>query len=418
MLFNPLKAFNEYISLRIQNIEKRQQFYNLLQLLLAALNIGLCSYLLGIPLLTFLYSNIVFNIPIDISVCFITFSAFCFALFDLGPIYYNKIIKIDSFPLSLEKKAFIKTKIAQLTQKAGIAAPEIYVDQNKTSINAEFKWSLFTPGKIILTAGLLRSFGFGITSKRDMNATLAHELGHKIGKDIPLLIVQAVTIATTVGIYLSLILAMIDASLKLMSLSLMTFTSIIPVTLTIVGVLIYGAISSSLFLQYRKDMESAADIRGVHLTNDVQGMTESNKHFKTQDRNLAVYTWLSYFDNAQVRKFLSSVKAIGSYFQYKHLKNILTQKLPFKEKQKTLLNSSFLDKDWRTKFKAPAQHVISKHYDALLERSKECHSTENKSYFTRFNRKLTSIMNPYPSTKERNRNVHKNFNHASRTKKK
>ncbi|MBI2792970.1 MAG: M48 family metalloprotease [Gammaproteobacteria bacterium] len=413
MRLNPFETFNEYINVHIQSIEKRQLFYNWFQLLWAALNIGLCSYLLGTPLLTLLYSSIIiFNIPIDISVWFITLSAYCFALFELKPLYYDKIKKIDSFKLAPEKITFIKNQVSKLTQRAGISLPEIYVNENETSLNAEFKWSLFTEGKIILTAGLLRSFGFGETTKRDLRATIAHELGHKIGKDFQLMMAQAFIIATTVGIYLSLIIAMIDLSLQLMTLSLMT-SAAIPLAVGIVGLFIYGAISSSVFLQYRKNMESAADIRGVHLTNDVEGMTKSNKNMKIQGRNLAIYSWLSLFNKTQVRNFLSSIKKIGSNFQYEQLKNILTSKIPFKEKEKALINSSFLDKDWQKKFKAPAQQAINKHYDTLLEKANESYSSENKGYFTRFQNRMIYIMNPYPSTKQRNNEVRKNFHGRS-----
>ncbi len=409
MQLNPLKIFNELINTHIQNIEKRQNFTLLMQFILAALSIGLCSYLIGIPFFTLLYvSSIMFSIPIDISIWVTAFSALCFAFYDLKPLYYDKIKKIDAFALSPEKIIFIKNQVAQLAKKAGISAPNIYVDENDSTLNAEFKWSLFTPGKIILTAGSLRSFGLGELSKRDIRATLAHELGHKIGKDNPMMAVLTFSIATAVGTYLTVIMAMIETSLQLMSLSLMTFTAAIPLALASVGLLIYGAISISLLLQYRKNMESAADIRGAHLTNDIEGMVKSNKHMSTRGSSLSIYTWLSLLDRPQIRKFLSLIKKISSSFQYDQFKNILTQQIPFKEKEKKLINSSFLDKEWKKKFRIPTACFEDKYFDVLAQRNQESYSMKN-GYFTRFHQKMISIMNPYPSTKERNFEVRNSF---------
>jgi len=401
-LFSYASFLPNLIDQQLKNIHNRQAGILLAQFLLMIFALGLLMTAVGTTMFTYVASLILTQETLMTALIVgVTGLIGLFAVLDLKPIYIDKLKDIDSGAIAPDKIAFIKREVAELSKKAGVASPDVYFNKSHLDINASYGYGLFKNGKIIFTAGFLRSFGLGGLSERDVRATIAHELGHKISKDLFYILLQTACLILTACMLIS---AVLDLALLWWATPLALATTLPPVLL-VMGLFLLIPSSFALQLKYRENMEIAADIKGVELTNDVEGM--SNKGISLQNNKLAGIRMLSFLDHKQVGLYLQSLKSLRIPQTVEKLKALLLENIPYRKKRKKLINSSFLDDHWTRKLATPTIRFLSKHRHSINTRSKQ--ESANQGLLTRFNNFVQTRMNPYPSDEVRMSELRRNF---------
>lgn len=380
----------------IKNIHQRQTAILIIQFLLIGLSLWFIALVTGVSFLTYMASLLLTQQTLETALLIGVSTIVGISLvLDVKPIYLDKIKAIDSFAIAPEKIAFIKREVTELSKKANVDVPDICFEKQSTFINARYDHGVFKNGKIIFTAGFLRSYGMGGLTDRDVRATIAHELGHKISRDLFYIIILLGSLALTAS-------ALITAWVELVTLS--SIMVLQPVLLAL-GLFLMVTSSFSLFLKYRENAEVAADIRGVGLTNDANGM--SNKGISRQQKKINTLKMLSFLDKQQVGLYIKSLVSLKIPATLEKIKEVLLKNISYRKKQKKLINSSMLDPYWEKKMATLTGRFIVKHRDSLNARSKQ--ESANKGLVTRFKYFMQSAMNPYPSDEARANEVQSHF---------